>query len=86
MLGLGPYARYRGLSVTDTAITITALIEDEGSGKKRINVYLSPETADLIQKIARFTNQTQGEIIESAVKDSFFSARWGVGKWALRKP
>ena len=69
-----------------SSITITATIEDDGPGKKRINVYLSPETADLIQKYARLNGVSQGAIIESAVKESFFSARWGAGKWALRKP
>jgi len=75
-----------GAAAGATPIRIVATVEQEdGKEKKRLNVYLDPELVDLISKLARLNGVSQGDIIEEAVKDSFFSAPLGSGKWRLGK-
>jgi hypothetical protein len=70
---------------TTTPIRIIAALEDDGKGKKKMSIYIDPELADLIQKYARLNGISQGEMIESAVKESFFSTPMSSGKWRLGK-
>ena len=75
-----------GAAAGATPIRIIATVEhDEGKEKKRLNVYIDPELADLISKLARLNSISMGEIIEEAVKESFISAPIGSGRWRLGK-
>ena len=74
-----------GAAAGATPIRIVATVEQEGKEKKRLNVYIDPELADLISKLARLNGVSQGDIIEEAVKESFVSAPMGSGRWRLGK-
>jgi hypothetical protein len=59
------------MTEASTPIRITAQLEYDGKGKKRINILVSPELAEVIEKYALLNGKSKGEIIEEAVKDSF---------------
>jgi hypothetical protein len=67
-----------------TPITII-ISRDENKPKKRLNILIDEDLADVITQFAQLNSIPKGELIEK-MADSFFSAPCGIGKWRLRKP
>jgi hypothetical protein len=71
-------------SVTPIKIVASATVVDD-KGKKKLSIYIDPDFADALQKYARLNGISQGQIVDAAVKQSFFSDLMGNGKWRLGK-